>query len=86
MPVPPELLPEAPSAAVPTEASAPTIDTSLTAIVIHWRLVVADLMDQGIDLWSHEVRARPWPGVRTAIFALLEPGSDSRLRRALTRR
>lgn len=86
MPVPPELLPTAP-AEVPAESDKPAqIDSSILAIVEHWRLVVADLMDAGIDLWDPAVRHRPWPGVRTKIFSLLEPGSTSRLRAALTRR
>jgi hypothetical protein len=85
MPVPQELLPEAPSA-VSTPDEAPTIDSSLLAIVSHWRLVVADLIDAGIDLYDPAVRARPWPGIRTKLFSLLEPESTSRLRRALTRR
>jgi len=62
------------------------VDDSLTAIVSNWRYVVADLLELGIDLWDPAVRARPWPGIRTLIFSLLEPGSTSRLRRALTRR
>jgi hypothetical protein len=86
MPVPPELLPIAPSPMVPDAQPAPTIDSSLLTIVSHWRLVVADLLDHGIDLWDPAVRARPWPGIRTLIFSLLEPESTSRLRRALTRR
>lgn len=86
MPVPEDLLPVAPSPVTAAGASAPTVDTSLLGIVTHWRLVVADLMDHGIDLWDPAVRARPWPGIRTLIFALLEPGSTSRLRAALTRR
>lgn len=86
MPVPQDLLPEAPSAVSTEAAQAPQIDGSLLAIVEHWRLVVADLLDSGVDLWDPAVRARPWPGIRTAIFSLLEPGSTSRLRAALTRR
>lgn len=58
---------------------------SLTDLVRHWRLVEADLIKEyGIDLWDPAVRARPWPGIRTAIFSLID--SDTRLRRALTRR
>jgi hypothetical protein len=83
-PVPPELLePASPRVA---DSDAPTIDRSWLAILSNWRLVVADLMDAGIDLWDPAVRARPWPGIRTKIFSLLEPGSASRLRAALTRR
>lgn len=85
-PVPPELLPAAPSAVADTTPEKPEIDSSLLGIVTNWRLVVADLLDHGIDLWDPAVRARPWPGIRTLIFSLLEPGSDSRLRRALLRR
>lgn len=86
MPVPEELLPEAPTAVQSEANQPPQIDGSLLAIVEHWRLVVADLMDAGIDLWDPAVRALPWPGLRTKIFSLLEPGSNSRLRAALTRR
>lgn len=87
-PVPPELLPDAPdmSTSEAADTKPPEVDTSIIGIVTNWRLVVADLMDHGIDLWDPAVRARPWPGIRTLIFSLLEPGSDSRLRRALTRR
>lgn len=60
---------------------APEIDGSWLAIVLHWRLVVADLMERGVDLYDPVVRARPWPGVRTLIFSLLE--SNTRLRAAL---
>jgi len=38
-------------------------------------------MQRGIDLYDPAVRARPWPGVRTLIFSLLE--TDTRLRAAL---
>lgn len=88
MPVPEELLPDVgPATAAEDDASTPAqIDGSLLAIVENWRLVVADLMDAGIDLWDPAIRARPWPGIRTLIFSLLEPDSTSRLRRALTRR
>ncbi len=75
-----------PSMATPTvENNEPAIDTSLMAIVLNWRYVVADLIERGLDLYDPAVRARPWPGVRTAIFALIDtPGT--RLREALTRR
>jgi hypothetical protein len=87
MPVPEELAPEAPAAVAAVDGSkVPQVDGSLLAIVEHWRLVVADLLDAGIDLWDPAVRARPWPGVRTKIFSLLDPGSQSRLRAALIRR
>lgn len=75
-----------PQMATPTvEAPEPEQDTSLMALVLNWRFVVADLIERGLDLYDPAVRARPWPGVRTAIFALIDtPGS--RLRAALTRR
>lgn len=38
-----------------------------------------------LDLYDPAVLARPWPGIRTAIFALFTH-PDSLLRRALTRR
>ncbi|WP_102193212.1 hypothetical protein [Microbacterium aurantiacum] len=59
------------------------IDTSWLAIVNHWRIVVAELMERGVDLYAADVRARPWPGVRTLIFSLID--SDTRLRAALRR-
>lgn len=62
----------------------PQIDTSWHAIVQNWRIVVAELIERGVDLYDPAVRARPWPGVRTLIFSLLE--SPTRLREALTRR
>lgn len=68
----------------PTSAEKPAVDTSWLAIVAHWRIVVAELMRQGVDLYDPAVRARPWPGVRTLIFSLLD--EPSRLREALTRR
>jgi len=81
---PPAHLRPAPTSAV--AASAPAIDRSMLALVMHWRLVIADLADFfGIDLYDPAVRSRPWMGVRTMIFALLEQ-PDSRLRKALTRR
>ena len=39
----------------------------------------------GLDLYDPAVLARPWPGVRTMIFALLER-PHGHLRAALTRR
>ncbi|WP_417555590.1 hypothetical protein [Microbacterium sp.] len=62
----------------------PQIDTSWLAIVQQWRVVVAELIERGVDLYDPAVRARPWPGVRTLIFSLLE--QPTRLREALTRR
>lgn len=38
-------------------------------------------MERGVDIYAADVRARPWPGVRTLIFSLLD--SDTRLRAAL---
>ena len=66
-----------------------TLDTSWFAIVSHWRLVLADLADRGIDLHDPAVRARPWPGIRNIIFSLLDAplgpfDAPSRLRTALT--
>lgn len=60
------------------------MDESWVAILTHWQIVVAELMQRGIDLYDPLVLARPWPGIRTLIFTLLE--SDTMLRRALTRR
>ena len=77
-----------PLAAQQAEAPAtrPPVDGSLLAIVEHWRYVIADLLTiYHLDLYDPAVLARPWPGVRTAIFALLDH-PDSRLRVALTRR
>lgn len=82
-PVPEHLKPERATDSAVTKQ--PDIDMSLLGIVTHWRLVVAELIPLGIDLYDPAVLARPWPGVRTAIFALLE-NPESRLRAALTRR
>lgn len=60
------------------------IDGSILAIVTHWRLVVAELAERGVDLYDPAVRARPWPGIRALIFSLID--SPTRLREALTRR
>lgn len=38
-------------------------------------------MERGLDLYDPAVRARPWPGVRTLIFSLLD--TSPRLRAAL---
>jgi hypothetical protein len=71
-------------AQVAAEAKAPEVDGSLLAIVTHWRVVVADLAQHfGVDLYDPAVLDRPWPGVRTMIFALLDM-PESRLRRVLT--
>lgn len=83
-PVPEHLKPEAPAKRSESQA-APEIDGSTLALVTHWGVVVADLIDRGIDLYDPAVLARPWPGVRTAIHALIDD-RNSRLRAALTRR
>jgi hypothetical protein len=61
----------------------PEIDGSWLAIVQNWRIVVAELIERGVDLYDAAVLARPWPGVRTLIFSLID--SDTRLRAALRR-
>ena len=62
----------------------PEVDGSLLGIVTHWRLVRVDLARFfGVDLYDPTVLARPWPGVRTMIFALLDM-PESWLRQALT--
>jgi len=67
-------------------AKGPTIDGSLSAIAAHWRIVVAEMAEvYGVDLYDPAILARPWPGVRTMIFALLER-PHGHLRAALTRR
>ncbi|HWU30192.1 MAG TPA: hypothetical protein VN041_14005 [Microbacterium sp.] len=82
-PVPIKLKPAHDGPAAPSDES--QIDTSWLAIVQHWRIVVAELAREfHIDIYDPDVRRRPWPGVRTMIFALLD--SPSRLRQALTRR
>ena len=83
-PVPADLRPAA--ASTTPAAKAPEVDGSVMAIVTHWRLVVSDLAEHfTIDLYNPAVLDRPWPGVRTMIFALLDM-PESRLRRALTTR
>lgn len=79
--IPASMKAAAPAAVGPAE---PDVDRSWLAIVAHWRLVVAELAMHGIDLYDPAVLARPWPGIRTLIFALLEQPTE--LRRALTRR
>lgn len=81
--MPAELKPEAPAAPAGKAPSA-DVDGSLLAIVTHWRLVVAELAERGIDMYDPAVLARPWPGVRAVIFSLID--SDTRLRAVLTRR
>ena len=73
--------------AAPTSTGkAPEVDGSLLAIVTHWRLVVADLAQHyRVDLHDPAVLGRPWIGVRTMLFSLLDM-PESRLRAALTRR
>ena len=74
-----------PAAPTPT-GKAPEVDGSLLAIVTHWRLVIADLAQHyRVDLYDPAVLTRPWPGVRTMLFSLLDM-PESRLRAALTRR
>ncbi|MFF2493255.1 hypothetical protein [Agromyces sp. NPDC058064] len=75
-----------PSAASVAAGGSPQaeIDGSVLALVQHWRLVVAELAERGIDLYDPAVLARPWPGIRAVIFSLLD--SPTRLRAALTRR
>lgn len=61
------------------------IDGSCLALVNNWSLVVADLSKHhGIDLYDPQVLARPWLGIRTLIFSLID--EPTRLREALTRR
>lgn len=81
--MPAELKPDAPSTPAGKAPSA-DVDGSLLAIVTHWRLVIAELAERGIDLYDPAVLARPWPGVRAVIFSLLD--SNTRLRAVLTRR
>lgn len=82
--MPEHLKPEPVNAPAVTKPSA--VDGSLLAIVTHWRIVIAELItEHGIDLYDPAVLARPWPGIRTLIFTLIDM-PDSRLRAALTRR
>lgn len=66
------------------EAKSVEIDGSILALVTNWRLVIAELAERGIDLYDPAILARPWPGIRAAIFSLLD--SNTRLRAVLTRR
>ena len=61
-----------------------TVDGSWYAILSHWRLVIAELKDRGIDLYEPAVLAGPWLSVRAAIFSLID--ADTRLRAVLIRR
>jgi len=72
------------AAAPADETKPPEIDASILALLTHWRLVIAELAERGIDLYDTAVLARPWPGIRTVIFSLLD--SPTRLRAALTRK
>lgn len=73
------------AAPIPTGTGVATPAWSILDLVQNWRLVEADLIKEyGIDLWDPAVRSRPWPGIRTAIYSLLD--SPTRLREALTRR
>lgn len=69
--------------AVTPTANGSKIDTSWLAIVSNWRIVVAELMERGVDLYDPEVRKHPWLGVRALIFLLID--TDTRLRAALRR-
>lgn len=61
------------------------IDGSIKALVDNWQIVVADLaLHYHVDLYDPDVLARPWPGIRTMIFSLID--TPTRLRAALTRR
>lgn len=60
------------------------IDYSLLGLLTNWHIVIAELLERGIDLYDPVVRARPWPGIRTLIFSLYD--APTRLRAALTRR
>lgn len=82
--MPEQLKPKPPTVSAGTKKR--EIDGSWLAIVTNWRLVLHDLsVIHHIDLFDPVVRARPWLGVRTMIFGLLDiPGSL--LREALTRR
>lgn len=68
----------------PTKGEAEAgMEVTLTWLVEHWRLVLADLsLHHGVDLYAD--RDRPWPGVRLMIFSLLD--WDTRLRSALVKR
>ncbi|WP_439593888.1 hypothetical protein [Microbacterium sp.] len=81
-PVPAHLKPSPP--ATPTDKKTVEIDGSIFALVQNWQLVVAELVDRGIDLYDPAVLARPWPGIRAAIFSLID--SPTRLREVLIRR
>jgi hypothetical protein len=76
--IPDHLREAAPTASSPSPTSVRPV--SWLWLVEHWRTIVADLpLHCGIDLYDPAVRARPFPGVRTMIFSLLD--ADTRLRR-----
>ena len=81
--MPADLRPEMPTAASKPQPAV-EVDGSLYAVTANWRLVIAELMERGIDLYDPAVLDRPWPGVRALIFSLLD--SDTRFRAVLTRR
>lgn len=86
-PLPPHLRPSPPKQPVKAGAGEKpkvTVDGSWYALLSHWRLVIAELKDRGIDLYDPVVLNGPWLSVRAAIFSLLD--SDTRLRAALIRR
>lgn len=84
--MPPESArPAAVDAPASSTATPATIDASWLQLILHWRVVVADLARHfHVDLYDPDVLARPWPGIRTMIFALID--EPTRLREALTRR
>ncbi len=79
--VPDELRPE--RLQVAEKVPGQQIDLTMLSLIREWRTVIADLARHyHVDLYDPAVLARPWPGVRTMIFALLE--EPTRLRAALT--
>jgi len=41
-------------------------------ILDNWDMVVADLLETGVDLWDPALADRPWLWLRTAVFALFD--------------
>jgi len=83
--VPAALRPAAPTVEAPKPEGTVQVDMSMRSLVEHWRVVIADLqLHYGVNLYDPAVLALPWPGIRSMIHSLLD--SDTRLRRALTRR
>lgn len=84
--MPSDLLPPPPVPAAAGTQGQPATDWSLLGLICQWRVVVAEVAEvYGLDLYDPAVRRRPWPGIRTMIFALLDrPGGL--LRAALTYR